>query len=182
MESNKYVDQLKTIYIALHGYANNVLSDLNPVQYNWRPPDTKARTIESYFRHMVNTEIYWLHALKTHKIPYFTKDTSFSELLEHFKHLEVIYGKLLDNCTEEGLEIVPTIYEKDKGEIIAVKQKGTLAWTILRISLHAFGHMSQITHMIYSLGIKLKRNSDYNWWNTTENIINLGKLISMERK
>ena len=178
MEKKVYVDQLKTIYESLHGYTTTILSDLKPEEYNWRPSETRARSIESYFRHMINTEILWLHALKTHKIPYFTKDTPFLELLEHFKHLEVLYLKLLDECSEKDLKIYQSNYMDDKDGRKIITQKGTLAWTILRISLHAFGHMSQITHMIYSLGIKPKRNPDYNWWNITENIVNLGKLIN----
>jgi uncharacterized damage-inducible protein DinB len=180
MGNQELKNQLKTIYTSLHKYTYNILAELNENEYMWRPADTKARTIFSYSRHIVNTELYWLHALKKHDLEYAGPKTPFSRIIQQFKNSENEYLELLENATENDFEIQSTSYNEspETGEIISIEQKGTLAWTVLRISLHAFGHMSQITHMLYSQGITPKKDPENNWWNITENIINLGKLMN----
>ena len=177
MKLENYNSVLKETYTGLHGYANAILSELKEDIYNWTPTDSKARSIYSYTRHMVNTEIYWLHAIKDHKIPYFGKELKLQDLLEHFGHLEIIYSKLIDKISEDET-IVPTIYELDPKtkEISSIKQKGSTSWTVLRISLHAFGHLSQITHILYSQGVQPNHDKNYSWWQVTENMISLAKL------
>lgn len=133
MNDQDFRNQLIEIYKGFHGYTKALLSNLDEKVYNWKPAESNSRTIYSYFRHMVNTEIYWLHALKIHKIPYFSKDLSLNELIEHFGHLEGIYTKLIQDSDLKEFEIIPTSYEIDKksGEIISITQNGTVAWTVL---------------------------------------------------
>jgi hypothetical protein len=181
MTKEDFKNQLLEIYTTFHGYCNNLLSDkVEPDVYNWTPPETKGRSILSYFRHIVNTEIYWLYALQKHNIQFATKDTSIDEMLQIYRNMEEVYSKMIKEASEKDLEIKETkITTKKETNAIIVNQSGTLAWTVLRISLHAFGHLSQVTYILYSLGVRGKEDEKYNWWNMTESIINLGKLIKL---
>lgn len=171
---------LLDMYKTIHQYGSTFLSGLKPEIYNWTPTNTKARSISSYFRHMVNTEIYWLYGLKSHDIPYIQKDMPFEEMIVKYKDMEQIYTRMLDEGTEEDLEIRETIYDdKSNGTNLEIKQHGTLAWTIFRISLHAYGHMSQMTHILFTLGAWGEGHPNYDseaWWIMTEKIIALGNL------
>jgi hypothetical protein len=97
MVNQELKNQLKTIYTSLHKYTYNILTELNENEYMWRPVDTKARTIFSYSRHIVNTELYWLHALEKHDLEYAGPKTPFSRIIQQFKNSENFYLELLEN-------------------------------------------------------------------------------------
>lgn len=174
---NEFRNQLVDIYSNVHQYVYHTLSDVKPESYNWTPPNTKARSIASYFRHLVNAEIYWLQAIQTNAIPYITKNDSFDDMINKYKSIEQIYNQLLQEAQDKDLEIIETKYKDDNsGNSTEIVQRGTLAWTVLRISIHALGHMSQITYILYALGVRGKEDPEYNWWNMTEKLIALGNL------
>lgn len=167
-----YRKKLKQIFTYTKLYIFHVLEDLSPHDLTWKPDGTKARTIISYVNHLMNTEIYWLKALDTTTYNYVGKDTSLDGIISLFKKVENHYLRLIDEATLDDLHIRRTIYEEKDGEIISVKQKGTLAWTVLRLALHTFGHISHINHIRYSLGKPPREGIDY-WWTYTEAMIGL---------
>ena len=171
---------LLDMYKTMHQYGYNFLTGIKPESYNWTPTNTKARSISSYFRHIINTEIYWLYGLKKHDIPYVQKDIPFEELISKYKDMEQIYTQMLYEETEKDFDIRETIYQDKKdGSPLGVTQHGTLAWTVFRITLHAYGHMSQITHILYTLGAWGEKFPNYDpeaWWIMTEKIIAVGNL------
>ncbi|UCE13799.1 MAG: DinB family protein [Candidatus Heimdallarchaeota archaeon] len=164
--------KLKQIFTYIKMYIFHVLEDLSPDDLTWRPDNTKARTIISYINHLMNTEIYWLKALDTSTYDYVRRDNSLNEIISLFEKVEKHYLRLIDEATVDDLQIRRTIYEEKDGEIISVKQKGTLAWTVLRLALHTLGHISHINHIRYSLGKPPKEGGDY-WWTYTEIMIGL---------
>lgn len=177
MINNQFKNQLFDIYGSIHQYVYHTLAHLDAESYNWTPANTKARSISSYFRHVVNAEIYWLQAIEKNTIPYIAKQDSFNDMIEKYKLMEETYKNLLNKASEKDLEIRETKYIQHKDtENLEIIQTGTLAWTILRISLHALGHISQITYILYSLGVRGEENAEFNWWNVTEKIIALGNL------
>ena len=149
-----------------------MIEDLSPEDLTWRPEGTKARTIISYVNHLMNTEIYWLKALDPITYNYVGRNNSLDEVVSLFKKVEKQYLKLIDEATLEDFQIRKTVYEEEKGQIESVIQKGTLAWTVLRLALHTLGHISHINHIRYSLGKPPREGSDY-WWTYTEEFIGL---------
>ena len=179
MNEKVFKEKLVEIYSIVHQYSYNLLSDLKPDVYSWTPLNTKGRSIVSYFRHLVNSEIYWLYAIKKHDIPYIMKDSTFEDMINKYKEMEKLYVGLLHEANNNDLKILETKYlDKNNGINMEIVQQGTLAWTVLRISLHALGHISQMTYILYALGVRGKEHPDYNWWNLTEKIISLGELAN----
>ncbi|MFX0206430.1 MAG: DinB family protein [Candidatus Hodarchaeota archaeon] len=167
-----YRKKLKQIFTYTKLYIFRVIEDLSPEDLTWRPEGTKARTIISYVNHLMNTEIYWLKALDPASYNYVGRNNSLDEVISLFKEVEKHYLRLIDVATLDDLQIRRTIYEEEGGQIKSVRQKGTLAWTILRLALHSLGHISHINHIRYSLGKPPREGSDY-WWTYTEALINL---------
>jgi uncharacterized damage-inducible protein DinB len=122
-----------------------MLNGLTTDEVLWRPEKTRGRTIQSYFRHMINAEIYWLKSLEDHSFEYIPKSANFSELLERFTQLEDHLLDSVENAPEEQLAVRVPIFDGEK-----IKKKGTLAWMIMRTSLHAIHHFGQISHIRYS--------------------------------
>lgn len=181
MTAKEFSDQLKEIYTEMHAYAKHLLTDLKPEVYTWKPEGVRARSIESYFRHLVNSEEYWLYALKKQKLSYLLKEATYQDMLQKFDDLEKVYVELLTNSSTKDLEIRPTIYiEKNKGLELEIKQEGSLSWSVLRITLHALEHLGQITAIMYSLEARGDPDPVHNWMNFTEKIINIGKLVSLD--
>ncbi|MFX0117244.1 MAG: DinB family protein, partial [Candidatus Hodarchaeota archaeon] len=157
MES--FREQLRTAYKTLRAYAYHTFEDLTSEEANWCPANTKARTIQSYVRHLVNTEIYWLRALEETHFHYLPREAPFKAIIDSYKALEAHYLDLLKAAALDDLTIIPTKYGKDD----QVQKRGTLAWTLLRVALHAFGHISHINHIRYSLGRSLPSGESL-WW------------------
>lgn len=179
--TNQISSQLLDIYSEMHAYSNHLLTGLKPEVYKWKPEGVRARSIESYFRHLVNSEEYWLYALKKQKLTYLMKDATFDDMLKKFADSEKTYVELLKKATAKDLEIRPTKYiEKNKGLELEISQEGTLAWTVLRIVLHALEHLGQITAILYSLEARGEQDSVHNWMNFTEKIIDMAKLVKVE--
>ncbi|MFX1283155.1 MAG: DinB family protein [Promethearchaeota archaeon] len=167
-----YRKKLKQIFKYTKLYIFRVLEDLSPKELTWRPEGTKAKTIISYVNHLMNTEIYWLKALDTTTYNYVDKDNSLNDIISLFKKVEKHYLSLIDEATLEDFQIRRTIYEEENDQIKSIKQKGTLAWTVLRLALHTLGHISHINHIRYSLDKPPREGSDY-WWAYTEAVIAL---------
>ncbi|MHA2296596.1 MAG: DinB family protein [Candidatus Hodarchaeales archaeon] len=127
-----------------HGY--RMLEGLTPDQLIWRPEGTRARTIHSYFRHVINAEIYWLKKLGDTKFDYFPREASFDDLMDNYKQLGKHIIDLIDNLSEE--ELIPRAPDY-KGE--ELQQKHNVAWIVWRTSLHAIHHYGQIAHIRYSI-------------------------------
>lgn len=159
MIKNTFKDRLKEIIPLIRDYACHMLSELSTSELLWRPDGTKGRTIQSYFRHMINAEIYWLKSLEDHFFDYLPKEAEFSELLTTYNNLESHLAQSLDNSTEEQLKVRVPFFEDD-----ILQKKGTLAWMIMRTSLHAIHHFGQISHIRYSIENPPLKNPDVPTW------------------
>ncbi len=154
-----FTDRLKGMISMLRQYGNYLLDGLTPDELLWRPEGTRGRTIQSYFRHLINAEIYWLKNLDDHTFDYLPKEVEFSELLTTYNSLESHLAQSLDNSKEEQLKVKVPLFEDDK-----LQKKGTLAWMIMRTSLHAIHHFGQISHIRYSIENPPLKNSDVPTW------------------
>lgn len=159
MIANKFPDRLKVMILMLRQYGNHLLDGLTPDELVWRPEGTRGRTIKSYFRHMINAEIYWLKSLEDHSFDYLPKEAEFGELLTTYNNLENHLAQSLDNSTEEQLKARVPLFEDDE-----LQKKGTLTWMILRTSLHAIHHFGQISHIRYSIENPPLKNPDVPTW------------------
>ena len=56
---------------------------------------------------------------------------------------------------------------------------GTVAWTVFRIALHAFNHITQMTYIFHNFGVY--KDTGDRWWNTTEEIITLNTLVQINQ-
>ena len=191
MINSEFKNQILDIYNYSHQYTYHILSDLNEDTVNWVPNNTKGRSIYSYFRHLVNVEIWWLYAFGKPDIWYVEeKDkVSFNNLIGKYKRLEKIYNQLVNDASEKDMEILETkmednysefVHSKDSTYEVKIAQRGTVAWTTIRISLHCLGHISQMTYILNCLGIHKEKHPDYNWWNMTEKFIALGNLAKIQ--
>jgi len=161
MIENTFKDRLKEIIPLIRIYANHMLSELSTSEILWRPDGTKGRTIQSYFRHMINAEIYWLKSLDDHTFEYLSKESDFNELKKNYKKLEGHLTNSVAKSSEEQLIVRVPVFEGEE-----LKKKGTLAWMIMRTSLHAIHHLGQISHIRYSLENPPKKNPDVPTWST----------------
>ncbi|MHA2253321.1 MAG: DinB family protein, partial [Candidatus Kariarchaeaceae archaeon] len=154
-----FKDRLKGLISMLRQYGNNLIDGLTLDELLWRPEGTRGRTIQSYFRHIINAEIYWLKSLEDHSFEYLPKEVEFSEFLKRYNNLESHLAQSLDNSTEEQLKVRVPLFEDDK-----LQKKGTLAWMIMRTSLHAIHHYGQISHIRYSIEKPPLKNLDVPTW------------------
>jgi uncharacterized damage-inducible protein DinB len=159
MITNSFPDRLKVIILMLRKYGNHLLDGLTQDELLWRPEGTRGRTIQSYFLHMINAEIYWLRSLEDHSFDYLPKEAVFSELLKTYNRLKDHLLQSLDNTPEEEVKVKMPIFEGD-----TLQKKGTLAWMIMRTSLHAIHHFGQISHIRYSIENPPLKNTDVPTW------------------
>lgn len=180
MINDEFKRQLLGLYTDVHRYSQKLLRNLKPEEYNWTPANTKARSVKSYLQHLVHTENFWLYALEKESAQFFDQEVSFEELMDSYKKVEEVYTGLLNKATESDLTIQETIYGKGTGtERYTAEQRGTLAWTILRLIIHGYGHISQVSHILFSLEVRNDQSPDYDpeeWWNVTEKLIAISKF------
>lgn len=175
-------NQLKTMYTSIHDYCHYLLQDLPTDIYTWSSGSKKDRSIRNYLCHMVNTESFWLYSIQSHTIPFVNENIAINDILHEFQKLQTIYLDLLNQTTSKDLQIIPTEFPKksDANGKPFFEQKGSFAWIILRVIIHNYGHLSQITAILYSLEIKKPYNADINWWSISESFINLAKFLRID--
>jgi uncharacterized damage-inducible protein DinB len=137
---------LKEIVGTIREYGNRLLGGLTPNELSWIPEGTRGRTIQSYLRHIINAEVYWLKNLGDNSFEYFQRATSFNDLLEAYNQLGRHIAQLIENSSNDDLTIRTPVFEEK-----IQKEKGTLAWTVGRTSLHAIHHFAQVSYIRYSL-------------------------------
>ena len=138
-------ENLKTIIRTLRTYGNRMMENLSSQDLLWIPEKTNARTINSYFRHIISAEIFWLKMYDDKSFDYFDKSTSIIEMTSIYNQLGQYLVDLVDNCSDSELIIQTPKFEKK--EIVL---KGTLAWLIERTSLHAIHHFAQIAYIRFA--------------------------------
>ncbi len=69
---------------ALRTYGMWLIEDLTLDELEWRPPESNTRTISSYFRHIINAEIYWLQQLGVEEYTILPKAISIDEMKKRF--------------------------------------------------------------------------------------------------
>jgi len=130
-------------------YGNRMLEGLKENETTWIPENTKGRSIESYLRHLLNSEVYWYAMIKDGSFEYFSRKIGFDDLVNSFKKHESKIYELIDNADDEDLEL--RIPEREGENSQKFRRKGTLAWMIYRTSMHAVHHFGQIAYIRFSL-------------------------------
>jgi len=138
-------ENLKTVIRTLRTYGNRMMENLSSEDLFWIPEKTNARTIHSYFRHIINAEIFWLKMLDEEIFNYIDKSVLINEMTDIYNRLGQYLIDLVDNCSDSELLIQTPIFVKKE-----IAEKGTLAWLIERTSLHALHHFAQIAYIRYA--------------------------------
>ena len=182
LSNQEIKNQLGLIYSSIHDFCQFLLLDLPTDIYRLSSGSKKNRSIINYFCHMVNTELFWLFSIQSPTISFANEDMDINEIFNKFQQLQDIYLNLLDQSSTKDLEIIPTEFPKtsDANGNPIFNQKGSFAWILLRLCFHNYGHLSQITAILYSLDVKKTVDKDKNWWNITENFINIGKYLKVD--
>jgi uncharacterized damage-inducible protein DinB len=126
-----------------------MLEGLKENELTWTPKNTKGRSIESYLRHLLNSEVYWYTMVKEGSFEYFSKKIGSDDLINSFKKHQSKILELIDNADEEALDLRIPEWEGENYQNL--RRKGTLAWIIYRTSMHAVHHFGQIAYIRFSL-------------------------------
>lgn len=129
--------QLRELIANLRAYGLRLTDGLSRDEFVWRPKGTKGRSIQSIMRHIVNSELFWLHTLNLLKEEpnYPPRDTSLEELKQKYLETEETLKMFIDRA--DPTDLVPNIEPESR----------TLAWAIWRTSLHAVHHLAQISYI-----------------------------------
>ncbi len=146
MKQQEIKDQIIEIIQGLRVYGHWMLEDLTKEEILWQPDNTNARTIQSFLRHIVNAEVFWLKHLSDETFSYEPKSINFQKLLQTYDKLENHFITCIQNANDTDLEFHTPKYE---GEVLV--SPGTISWVILRTSLHSIHHFGQIAHIRYSM-------------------------------
>jgi uncharacterized damage-inducible protein DinB len=141
--------ELTEVVKTIRLYGNRMLEGLKENELSWVPENTKGRSIESYLRHLLNSEVYWYTMMKEGPFAYFSRNISFDDLITSFRKHESKILELIDIAEDDALELRIPEWEGDNFENI--RRKGTLAWIIYRTSMHAVHHFGQIAYIRFSL-------------------------------
>ena len=166
MEIKEVKQHLIEIVKILRKYNHWMLNGLTLEELEWKPRGGNARTIKSLFRHVLNAEIYWLKHWGDNFFSYQSKERSMQELYETFNELETYLISLISNASAENLKIRNPIFDNEE-----LKTPGSLAWMILRTSLHAVHHFGQISHIRFSMGNPPDPNSREITWGEAMDVI-----------
>ncbi|MHA1941302.1 MAG: DinB family protein [Candidatus Hodarchaeales archaeon] len=153
-------------------YGQWMVDDLSYEELNWIPPESNARTIQSYFRHIINAEIYWLKHLGDESFTYEPRTVEFRQLQETYQKLGQYLKSKINNAEEAELEIRTPSYEGNE-----LQNPGTFSWIVLRTSLHAIHHFGQISHIRYSMDKPPNPDLQKVTWGETMDIIAKAMLI-----
>jgi uncharacterized damage-inducible protein DinB len=172
MENKNVKGIISEIVDKLRLYGQWMIDGLNDRELSWIPPDSNARTIQSYFRHIINAEIYWLKHLGDESFSYEPRSVEFSVLQETYKKLGNYLTTRINEIEEEELTIRTPIFEGNE-----LQTPGSFSWIVLRTSLHAIHHFGQISHIRYSLDNPPNPDSRTVTWGETMDIIAKAMLI-----
>ena len=172
MREQKIKQQIVEIIKVLRTYGHWMLEDLIKEDLLWQPEKTNARTIQSFFRHIINAEIFWLKHLKDETYSYEQKSSEFQKLLLTFDELEKHFITCIQNSKDSDLEFHTPKYEGEE-----LMTPGTLSWVILRTSLHAVHHFGQIAYIRYSIDKPPNKETREISWGGTMDIIVKAMLL-----
>jgi len=166
MKTSKSV--LSSIVSLLRTYGNRLLEELRDEEITWVPPQTKGRSIYSYFLHLVNAEIYWLKEFGFSPSEYLGKDTPFDELMQNYNDLENYLIQTIQELPNDQLKIITPVKDGDK-----LTRFGTFGWMIWRTSFHAIHHLAQISYLRFTQGNPPPEDPETSWSNIIDQIIML---------
>ena len=141
--------ELTEVVKTIRLYGNRMLEGLKETEITWIPENTKGRSIESYLRHLLNSEVYWYTTIKDGLFESFSRKNGFNDLKSSFKKHESKILELIDIADDEALDL--RIPEREGENFQKFRRKGTLAWIIYRTSMHAIHHFGQIAYIRFSL-------------------------------
>ena len=141
--------ELTEVVKTIRLYGNRMLEGLKENEITWIPENTKGRSIQSYLRHLLNSEVYWYNMIKDGAFEYFSRKIGFDDLFYSFKTHESKILELIDDVTDEDLNLRIPEWEGENYQNL--KRKGTLAWIIYRTSMHSVHHFGQIAYIRFSL-------------------------------
>ncbi|MBY9020182.1 MAG: DinB family protein [Candidatus Lokiarchaeota archaeon] len=141
--------ELTQVVKTIRLYGNRMLEGLKENEVTWIPENTKGRSIESYLRHLLNSEVYWYKMIETESFEFISSKIGFKDLVNSFKKYEARILELIDNADVEDLNL--RIPEREGENLQNLRRRGTLAWTIYRTSMHAVHHFGQIAYIRFSL-------------------------------
>ena len=156
-------------------YGHRLLSDLKDKNIYWIPTQTQGRSIYSYFRHLVNAEIYWLKEFGFSPPEYLGEDTSFEDLIKRYDYLEDYLIQTIQKVPDDQLKIITPIKEGDK-----LTRYGTFGWMIWRTSLHAVHHLAQISYLRFTQGNPPPEDPKTSWSKIMDQIIMLNHGLDVE--
>lgn len=143
------IKELKGIVQTIRIYGNRMLEGLKEEEVTWKPENTRGRSIESYLRHLLNSEAYWYKMIKDEAFVYFPKEIGFFDLVKSFKEHESKILELIDTADVEDLTL--RLPEWEGKNYQKLRKRGTLAWKIYRTSMHAIHHFGQIAYIRFTL-------------------------------
>ncbi|MHA1672508.1 MAG: DinB family protein, partial [Promethearchaeota archaeon] len=97
---------LTSLVSVLRTYSHRLLADLTEEELRWVPAQTQARSILSYFRHVVNAEIYWLKELGFSPPDYLGNNSPFDEVLQGYDALESYLIQSIHDLPQDQLELI----------------------------------------------------------------------------
>ena len=164
MKTSK-VDLEKLVKL-IRGYGHRMVTGLSDSEFTWIPSNTKGRTIHSYFRHIINAEIFWLLKMGYSNLDYFGPDVQLEKLIQGFEAIEDCLLNAIKDASKEQMEITQHILEKEE-----TIQTGTLGWMIWRTSMHAVHHFAQIAYIRHALENPPVEEDNYNWSKVMDSIV-----------
>ncbi|MFW9853623.1 MAG: DinB family protein [Candidatus Thorarchaeota archaeon] len=141
MDETNAKERLKALIADLRAYGLRLIDGLSLDEFIWKPKSSKGRSIQSIFRHVVNTELFWLNTLNLieQEPEYSPRESNLKELKERYIELQELLTNLLDNAGPNDL-----IANVDP-------ESRTLAWAVWRTSLHSVHHLAQISYLRFAL-------------------------------
>ena len=139
---------------------------LSDVEFTWIPSNTKGRNIHSYFRHIINAEIFWLLKMEYSNLDYYGPDVKLEKLIQGFEAMEDYLLNAIKEASEEQMEITQHVLENEE-----TIQTGTLGWMVWRTSMHAVHHFAQIAYIRHALENPPIENDNYNWSKVMDSIV-----------
>jgi uncharacterized damage-inducible protein DinB len=159
---------LNSLVTLLRAYGHRLLTDLTEEELRWVPAQTQARSILSYFRHVVNAEIYWLKELGFSPPDYLGNETPFDEVLQKYDALESFLIQSIQELPQDQLELITP---KKTGDVLT--RAGTFGWMIWRTSFHAIHHLAQIASIRFTQGNAPTEDPETSWSKVMDQIIML---------
>ena len=141
--------ELTEVVETIRLYGNRMLEGLKEKETTWVPENTKGRSIESYLKHLLNSEVYWYNMIKDGLFEYISRKSSINDLKNSFEKHESKILELIHIEDDDALSL--RIPEREGENLQNFRKKGTLAWAIYRTSMHAIHHFGQIAYIRFSL-------------------------------